>query len=160
VKFKVPLTAQLFYDPDAVELAKIVESLHGLGCDVAVDRIRFGIPLRPLFAPQIWKSKIARLSKGLPGVIDAAIDFGKSLISVTYMPDLLRPSAIHEALLGRKRLPVESETQNVGYGDFVDIPTPNLNLGRVGNGDVDSLSFVETRVAEPCRCEASNGMAA
>ena len=160
VKFVVPLTARLFYDPEVVELGKVVESLKEQGCKVSVDRLQFGIPMRPLFLPQIWISKVDRLSKELPGVIDAAIDFGKSIIAVNYVPALVRPSEIQGALLGHRRSHLDSGKREMSRGESVDNSRRRLDPECVGSGDVDALSFVETRVAQPCRCDASDGMAA
>ena len=108
VKLAVPVMAQLFYDPAVVELDKIIELLRWRGYSISVDRVQYGIPLRPLFLPHVWKTSIETLSKEVQGVVFASINFVRSVIAVDYVPALVRPEEILDALLGRGSRHLES----------------------------------------------------
>jgi hypothetical protein len=159
LKFVVPLTAQLFYDPQLVESSKVIEALKEQGYTVSVDRLQFGIPMRPLFSQQIWKSKLDRLTKELRGVMCASIDFRKCLITVDYMPAVIRPNEIQNALLGRKRFH-EAGNRELRQEESIDRGTRPLKPDRINGGNVARLSFVETGALQPCRCKDLNGIAA
>jgi hypothetical protein len=159
LKFVVPLTAQLFYDTQMVESSKVIEALKEQGYTVSVDRLQFGISMRPLFSQQIWKSKVDRLTKELRGVMCASIDFGKCLITVDYMPAVIRPNEIRNALLGRKR-PHEAGNRELRQEESIDRGRHQLKPDRTSGGNVARLSFVETGALQPCRCKDLDGVAA
>lgn len=108
LKFFVPVTVKLFYDPRVVDLAKIIESLKRRGCTIPVEKVRYGIPLRPLFLPDVWKARVERLGKELEGVVFASINFVRSVITVDYVPALVRPHEILDALMGERNRRLES----------------------------------------------------
>ncbi len=134
VKFVVPVTAQLLYDPQVVELRKIVESLKRRGCKISVERVQYGIPLRALFLPDTWKTKVERLSQELQGVVFASINFVRSVITVDYVPALVGPHEILDALLGQGNHGPVSKKPGINSGKFIDPGSDNLDCETVRSG--------------------------
>jgi copper chaperone CopZ len=133
LKFVVPVTAQLLYDPQVVELREIVESLKRRGCKIPVERLQYGIPLRPLFLPGVWKARIERLGKELDGVVLASIDFVTSAIAVDYVPTLIGPHEILSALLGHGRHRSVSKKPGMKGGLVHDPGKDNFDCETVRN---------------------------
>ncbi len=99
VRFVVPLRAQLRYDPTVAKINKIVDALKERGYEVALDRVAFRIPFKPLMLPQAWKVKVATLSEKVEGIVSASVDFVSSKIVVDYLPNLVSPKGIREAVV-------------------------------------------------------------
>ena len=160
LEFVLPLKARLFYDPQIVASDAVITALREQGCAVPVDRLQFGIPMRPLFSPEIWRSKVDRLAKELQGVLSASIDFGKCLITVDYMPALTRPNEIQNVLLGRKRSHEGTGNREDGQERSIDRARHPLKPGRISGDNAVRLSFVETSASQPCGCKDLDGIAA
>jgi len=99
VRFVVPLRAQLRYDPTVAKINKVVDALKERGYEVALDRVTFRIPFKPLMLPQAWKVKVAMLSEKVEGIVSASVDFASSRIVVDYLPNLVSLKAIREAVV-------------------------------------------------------------
>jgi len=161
LKLVVPFAARLVFDRQLVELRTIIETLKEGICKCAVDRFQFGIPLRPLFLPAVWKIKVDRLSKELRGVISASIDFVRSVIAVDYLPALVQPHEIRNILLGRGRRHLVDPRQGEKREEYlIDIGGYLPDPERILRSDVDVPSFVGKSVFRPCHCNSSDGMAA
>lgn len=100
VSFSVPVRAQLRYDPKVVQLGEILNALKARGCAVPSERIEFRIPTRPTIQPAVWKEKIRGLPEKLQGIISASVSFQGSRITVDYLPGLITPTEIREAVIG------------------------------------------------------------
>ena len=103
LKLLVSLAARIVRDRKVDALRRSFEALNEGSCKCFVDRLQFGIPLRPLFLPAVWKIKADRLSEQLRGILSASIDFVRSVIAVDYLPALVQPHEIRGALLGATR---------------------------------------------------------
>lgn len=160
LKFVVPLAAQLLYDPTVVELGKVVESLKERGCKVSVARVQFRIPLRPTFLPAVWKVKVEGLSEELQGIVSASIDFGRSLITVDYLPAVVGTNEIREALLGQGVPHLESRRKGVRQNESVEIHGGGSDPERVRSGHIYALSSVGPGVSRPCHDEDLGSIAA
>jgi len=99
VRFAVPLRAQLRYDPTVANIRKIVDALKEHGYKVALDRVEFRIPFKPTMPPPAWKVKVATLSEKVEGIVSASVDFASSRIVVDYLPNLVSPKEIREAVV-------------------------------------------------------------
>jgi len=99
VRFVVPLRAQLRYDPTIANIRKIVDALKERGYKVALDRVEFRIPFKPTMPPPAWKVKVATLSEKVEGIVSASVDFASSRIVVNYLPNLVSPKEIREAVV-------------------------------------------------------------
>lgn len=99
VRFVVPLRAQLRYDPTVAKINKIVDALKERGYEVALDRLEFRIPFKPIMPPEAWKVKMAMLSEKVAGIVSASVDFASSRIVVDYLPNLISPNEIRGAVV-------------------------------------------------------------
>jgi len=99
VRFAVPLRAQLRYDPTVAQINKIVDALKERGYEVALERVEFRIPFKPTMPPPAWKVKVATLSEKVEGIVSASVDFASSRIVVDYLPNLVSPKEIREAVV-------------------------------------------------------------
>jgi len=139
VNLVVPLAAQLLYDPTVVELGKVVKSQKERGYPVSLATVQFRIPLRPAFLPAVWKIKVERLSEALQGVVSASIDFGRSLITVDYLPALLSTTEIREALLDWGGRYLESKTNGARQDETSKIRRGNFDPQHSRGDHVHSL---------------------
>ena len=152
LKFVVPTTAQLFYDPTVVELGKVVESLEERGYKVARASVQFRIPPRPAFVPAVWKIRVERLSEALQGVVSASIDFEKSLITVNYLPALVGQREIRAALFDWSGRRLES-TKGVRRDETFKARGDNFDPEHIRGDNVHSLYPLGPDVSRPCHDE-------
>ena len=99
VRFVVPLRAQLRYDSTVAKINKIVDVLKERGYEVALERVEFRIPFKPVMPPQAWKVKVATLSEKVEGVVSASVNFASSMIVVEYLPNLMSAKDAREAAI-------------------------------------------------------------
>lgn len=99
VRFVVPLRAQLRYDSTVANIRKIVDALEERGYEVALERVEFKVPFKPIMPAQAWKVKVAMLSGKVEGIVSASVDFASSKIVVDYLPNLVSPKEIREAVV-------------------------------------------------------------
>jgi P-type Cu+ transporter len=87
--------AQVEYDPDAVAPARIVEAVEGAGFSVPAGRIEF--PVRGMTCANCAMN-IERTVKRLDGVMDVSVNFAAERAAVKYLPDLVSPESVAEAI--------------------------------------------------------------
>ncbi len=160
VKFVVPITAQLLYDATVVELGKVVESLKERGCKVSLASARFRIPLRPAFLPTVWKVKVETLSAALPGVVSTSIDFGKSLITVDYLPAFVGTNEIRDALFACRVGQLESGEEEGKENENAKSYRGRSDLEHLRSHNVHSLYSLGPGVSQPCHDEDLGSLAA
>jgi hypothetical protein len=154
LKFVVPITARLLYDPRVVELGKVTESLNRRGCTISVARVRYGIPLRPLFPPDVWKMRVDQLGKELQGVVFAAINFVSSVILVDYVPALVRPHEILAALMSKRNCRLGSRNLATTTRESIHPDSDNHNGEIVRGGYGGPLPSVGASFSPGCRPSA------
>ena len=160
LKFVVPVTARFFYDPQVVELGEIVESLKRRGCTIPVERVRYGIPLRPLFLPDVWKARVERLGKELQGVLLASIDFVRSMIVVDYVPALVRPHEILDALMGEGNRHLESRKLGIKGDESIHMLRANPDPEPIRTGYSGSLFSLGAGFSRHCHNNDLESMSA
>ena len=144
LKFVVPVQARLVYDPRVVEFGKIIESLKLRGCTISVERVRYGIPLRPLFLPEVWKTRVQRLGKELQGVVFASIDFVRSVIAVDYVPALVRPDEILDMLISKGSRHLERRKPATTGSESTHLRSDDQDPEMIRSGDGGSSSSIGT----------------
>lgn len=150
LKLVVPVRARLLYDPRVVELGKVIESLKRRGWKIFVARVRYGIPLRPLFLQDVWKARVERLGKELHGVVSASIDFVRSVIAVDYVPALVRPHEILDALMSTGNRRLESRKLTTSGGKSIHPGSDNRDHEIVRGGYSGSLVSVRASFSLGC----------
>jgi copper chaperone CopZ len=153
VRFVVPLRAQLRYDPTVAKINRIVDALKERGYEVALDRVEFRIPFKPLMPPQAWKVKMATLSEKVEGIASASVDFVSSRIVVDYLPNLVSPKEIQEAVVNWGSHP-SSLREEVNKHEPSKIYGGGAEPGRVRGDNLHPVHSLGPGLSRSCHDEA------
>lgn len=160
VRFVVPLRAQLRYDPAVAKINKIVDALKERGYEVALDRLEFRIPFKPLMPPPAWKVKVAMLSEKVEGIVSASVDFASSRIVVDYLPNLVGPKEIREAVVNWGTSHPSSPKEEANKHEPSKIDGGGAEPGRVRGDNIHALHSLGPGLSRLCHDEGVGGAVA
>jgi P-type Cu+ transporter len=90
------------FDPKTIELGRIVEKIQNAGFGVGIDRVELG--LTGMTCANCAMNIERTLGKKVPGVISASVNFASETASITYLPGVISPTSMAEAV------------EKIGYG--------------------------------------------
>jgi len=140
--------ASLFFDPDLVQVEKLVEKIQDAGYGVA--KATVDIPVTGMTCANCAMTIERTLKKKVPGVVNASVNFASERASVEYIPSLtgidemiqaiekagygaIRPDDALEgedAELQARRAEIRDQTAKFAVGLVFTIPLFILSMGR------------------------------
>lgn len=153
VRFVVPLSAQVRYDPAVARLDGLVDALTERGCEVVRKRAVFRIPHRPAMPQGVWKIIVENLSRKLHGVISGSIDFTRSQIAVEYLPGVISAKEVREAVMGWGAPHLDSERKEASHNEIPWNQGSGIEPERVRGSDFHAARPPGSDLSRPCREE-------